>query len=285
MSTTKEFIHAAKIRDLNPQEIRFIQEYAQKLDLDPIRVLVNKDFFEKILDQYKKEKIILDRSMISSIQEKLDFVSKLAIQIQNTKDIQEGQKAKLHVDNYTYIHIQLIQQHDTYSLWKVLSHAIDDIKKGDSVTIIFEERFLIAYRFETSIMDILTVGNEKIIKIPHSSNVKVLAKRKFPRVEVNLEGFVKKTGKLRDNPFYKCQICNISEGGAKICLPSAPFREKDRVILRFKLNYENLETESDIETEITYYGKESYGLKFVNLDGHTKFVIRKFVESKMHQQS
>ena len=285
MSTTEEFIKAAKIRDLNPQEIRFIQEYAQKLDLDPVRALVNRDFFEKIVDRYKKEKIILDRSMISSIREKLDFVSKFATQIQNTKDIHEGQKAKLHVDNHTYLPIQLIQQHDTYSLWKVLSHTSDGIKKGDSVSIIFEELFLIAYRFETSIMDILTVGNEKIIKIPHSSNLEVLAKRKHPRVEVDLKGIVRKSGKLRDNPFYECQICNISEGGAKICLPNAPFKEKDRVILRFKLNFENLETESDVETEVTYDGKESYGLKFVNLDDHTKFVIHKFVESKMHQQS
>lgn len=285
MSTAEEFIKAAKIRDLNPQEIHFIQEYAQKLNLDPVRVLVNRDFFEKIVDRYKKEKIILDRSMINSIREKLDFVSKLATQIQNTKDIYEGQKAKLHIDNHAYLHIQLIRQHDTYSLWKVQSHTIDDIKKGDSVTIIFEERFLIAYKFETSIMDILTVGNEKIIKIPHSSNLIVLAKRRYPRVEVDLEGIVRKAGKLRDNPFYKCQICNISEGGAKICLPSASFKEKDRVILRFKLNYENLETESDVETEVTYDGKDSYGLKFVNLDEHTKFVIRKYVESKMHQQS
>lgn len=276
-----EFIKAAKIRDLNSEEMIFIQEYAQKLGLDPSRVLVNKDFFQII----EKHTPLSKRALLHSIKEKLNFLSPLATRLETTHDIKEGQKAKFLLDKTRAIPIELHKMEEKYLLWEALPHRDRVLlQEGQKGSIIIEERFLVAYKFETQILQIFRYENETLFKTPHSSNLVILAKRRFPRVEVDLEGVVRRAGKLRDNPFYKCKICNISEGGVKICLPTAPFKEKERVILRFKLNYENIETESSIETEITYSDHTSYGLKFINLNEHTRFIIRKFVESQMHKQ-
>ncbi len=281
MSTTEEFIKAAKIRGLNSEETNFILESAYTLDLDPIRVLVNKEFFQNI----ERHAPIGKKSLVRNIKEKLNFLSTLANRLQSTYDIKEGQRAKFVIDTFINIPIRLHKIEENYLLWEALPHRdTTRIQEGEKGDIIFEERFLIAYRFTTQIAQTFKYKNELLFKIPHSSNLQLLAKRKYPRVDVDIEGVVRKVGKLRSNPFYKCQICNISEGGVKICLPSAPFKEKDRLILRFKINYENIETESNVESEITYNGKESYGLKFIELDDHTRFIIRKYVESKMNQQ-
>jgi len=74
MSTIEKFIKAAKIRKLNSEETNFILESAYTLDLDPIRVLVNKEFFQNIERHASIEK----KSLVRNIKEKLNFLSTFA---------------------------------------------------------------------------------------------------------------------------------------------------------------------------------------------------------------
>ncbi len=281
-----EFIKTAKIYHLNRDEINLLSKYSEQLHIEPTRVLVNRQLFEKIIEAYKRDVPKIDAKFLHTLKEKLNFTSTLAARIENSKDIKEGQKAKFYFDRFTFAPITLQDNQENYLLWKAGLHRnatlLEEKREG---TIIFEERYLIAYQFATTISEIYKYADELFIKTPHSNSIKLLAKRRYPRVEVDIEGVVRKSGKLRDNPFYKCRICNISEGGAKICIDNAPFKERDRLILGFKLGYEPIDTESAIEAEITYDGKESYGLKFLNLSEHARYIISKFVASQINKQS
>ncbi|SMC09994.1 PilZ domain-containing protein [Nitratiruptor tergarcus] len=283
-----DFFNTAKIYHLNAEEINFLIHYSEKLRLDPLRALVNRQIFEKIIEAYKKDitTITINKKLINSLKKKLNFTSSLANTIYSTKDIQKDQKAKFYFDRFQFVPLQLQDNQKNYLLWKALLHRnVNLLKENISGEIIFEERYLIAYKFTTTITEIYKYADEIFVKTPHSDNIIVLAKRRYPRVEVDLEGFVRKSGKLRDNPFYKCRICNISEGGAKICLQNAPFKENEKLILRFKLAFEDIDTESIVEAEITYDGMESYGLKFVGMDEYSRHVVRKFVTSQINKNA
>ncbi len=280
-----EYYRAAKIRGLNAKESNFIYDYAQKLHLDPNRVLVNKEFFNKIVEEYKTENAKPNEEFITTIKEKLDFVSSLARQIYSTKDIPKNQRAKFYFSQHDYVPITLTTKYDDYGLWKLELHGkMDMVRPGMSGFVVFEEKHLIAYRFDITIEDILSFHNEKFLKIPHSDNLVVLAKRKYPRVDVDIQGVVKRKGKLRDNPYYKCKICNISEGGAKICLEDDIFHQGEELELKFKLNMEDIEAESKVIAKITYEGPGQYGLQFVNIDPHMKFVIGKYVNMHLKEE-
>jgi len=284
MNLLSEYHQAAKIRGLNAKESNFIYEYAQKLHLDPNRVLVNKEFFDAIIKEYKKENPKPDEDFIDSIKDKLNFVSTLARRIYSTKDIQRNQKAKFYFSRYEYVPITLSKQYEDYGLWKIELHGkMNMLTSHMRGSVIFEEKRLIAYRFETRIEDILTFHNEKFLKIPHNNDLKVLAKRKYPRIDVDIPGIVKRKGKLRDNPYYKCTICNLSEGGAKICIGEDLFHEGEELELKFKLNLENIETESKVVAKITYDGPGQYGLQFLDIDPHIQFVIQKYVNTYLKE--
>ena len=285
MSLLSEYHQAAKIRGLNAKESNFIYEYAQKLHLDPNRVLVNKDFFETVVDAYKKETAKPDETFINEIKEKLNFISILARRIYSTKDILEKQKAKFYFDRHHYVPIQLESKYEDYALWKIELHAnMDRVRPGMQGFVIFEEKHLVAYKFETTIEDVLTFHREKFLKIPHSDNLVVLAKRQYPRIDVDIEGLVKRKGKLRDNPYYKCKICNISEGGVKICVGEDLFKAGEILEVKFKLNLEDIEAESEVKAKITYEGPGQYGLKFLDIDPHMKFVIGKYVNMHLKEE-
>ena len=286
MPSSDPFYQKAKIYDLNKREADLILKYAQKLGLDPLRVFANPDFFEQITQAYRKDSLVADEQMLEDIKKKLGFTKRIKTHLQSTKEIPFGQKGKFLIDRFTSLPIQLERVTDTYTLWKVLPHRDAHIlKEGMTGDIVFEENFLIAYRFPAAIQEIREDRDIKRIKIPHTSQIKVLAQRRYPRVECDFEGVIRKKGSPRENPFYTCKICNISEGGVKICLDVPIFKENDSVILQFKIYLENIEAESVIEAQIAFDGQGQYGLKFTNLDTHARSLIQKFVQSKMNQEA
>ncbi len=286
MSSPNPFYQQAKIYNLSKKEADLILHYAQKLGLDPLRIFANSSFFDQIVQTYRKETLVPDERMLEDIKEKLGFHKRIKTHLQSTKEIPFGQKGKFLIDRFTSLPIQLDRVTDTYTLWKVLPHRDAHLlQKGTSGDIVFEENFLIAYRFPATIQETREDRDTKRIKIPHTSNLKVLAQRRYPRVECDFEGVIRKQGSPRENPFYTCKLCNISEGGAKICLDAPIFKEHDSVILQFKINLENIEAESVVEAKIAFDGDGQYGLKFTNLDSHARAIIKRYVQSKMNQDS
>jgi len=279
-----EFYKAAKIRKLNAQEMQLIHDYAEQLHLDPIRVLVNKDLFDRVIEHYKAQTPRYDSSLITSLQEKLAFVSIIARRLHSTKDISENQKAKFYFDKFSYNPITLVKHYDTYNLWRIDLHRnMDMFRRGIRGYVIFEERNLIAYKFEATIEDILRYHEEKFLKIPHTDQLIVLAKRQYPRIEVDLDGLVKRVGKLRENPYYKCKICNISEGGVRICVGEDIFKEGEELEVKFKLSYEDIEAQALVKAKITYEGPGQYGLQFLSIDDHARFVIARYVQAHLNE--
>ncbi|BCD67729.1 PilZ domain-containing protein [Nitratiruptor sp. YY09-18] len=283
--TIEDFYKNAKIHDLTAQEITFLYDYAQQCDLDPSRVLVNKDFFNQVVQKYREIAPKFDSAMISSIEDKLGFTSGITQRIYSTKEIREQQKAKFYFDRFSYNPITLIKNYDDYGLWQIDLHAnMDRFKNGMQGFVIFEIRHLIAYKFNTVVEDVLKYFENKFLQIPHSQNIEVLAKRKYPRIEVDIDGLVKKVGRLRDYPYYKCKICNISEGGVKICVDEDAFKQGDQLEVKFKLTYEGIEAEAIVKAHITYDGPGQYGLQFTNIDSHTHFVIAKYIQTNLKDE-
>ena len=279
-----EFYNAAKIRNLSPEEAKAILHLAEELGIDPTRVLVNKTLFDQIENAAKK-KPGYDEQFFNTIKDKLELESHVTQPVNSTKELKKGQKAKFYFEDKKYVPITLYKNFDDYGLWKVGLHRdMNRLKPGVDGTIIFEQRALIAYKFPAQITENIRYDDETLIKIPHTSNLTVLARRKYPRVETDFDGLVRRVGPLRDNPFYRCTICNISEGGVKICLDSRIFNIKEKVIVRFKLGYEDIEVESSVEAEITYDGEGEYGLKFLSLDDKSRFLIRKYVNSHLQSE-
>ena len=64
MNGVDTFYYDAKIRGLDSKERNFILIYADKLGLDQQRVLVNKDFFNKIIEYCETNHINLDYRFI-----------------------------------------------------------------------------------------------------------------------------------------------------------------------------------------------------------------------------
>lgn len=277
-SILSEYRQAAKIRGLNAKESNFIYEYAQKLHLDPNRTLVNKQFFDAIVKEYKKNNPKPDEIFINTIKEKLNFIPALARRLYSSKEIPKNQKAKFYFSSTEYVPITLSTQYDNYALWKVELHGkMDMLKPKMQGFVIFEEKHLIAYKFDAVIEDVLIFHNEKFLKIPHSDNLKVLAKRRYPRIDVNIPGVVKRKGKLRDNPYYKCTICNLSEGGAKICVGEDLFHPGEELELKFKLNMEDMEVQSKVIAKIAYEAPGQYGVQFLHMDPHMRFILNKYI--------
>lgn len=138
--------------------------------------------------------------------------------MQSTYDIKEGQRAKFVIDTFINIPIRLHKIEENYLLWEALPHRdTTRIQEGEKGDIIFKERFLITYRFTTQIAQTFKYKNELLFKIPHSSNLQLLAKRKYPRVDVNIEGVVRKVGKLRSNLFINVKFVTSQ----KVVLKSA----------------------------------------------------------------
>ncbi len=281
---TTEFFQAAKIRNLSAQEARAILHYAQELDIDPLRALVNKELFLKI-EEAAKRVPNFDEQLFESIKEKLEFTFNIAQPVYSTKELRKGQKAKFFFEDKKFVPIKLQTNFDEYGLWKVELHRdMQQLQAGTTGEVLFEQKALIAYKFPTTILEALEYEDEHLIKIPHSDRLKILARRKYPRVETNFIGVVRKVGTLRDHPFYRCKICNLSEGGVKICLEPGIFNIKDRVIVRFKIGTQDIEVESSIESEITYNKEGEYGVKFLKLSDKVKFIIKQYVMSHLQEE-
>ncbi len=280
-----DFFQQAKLYKLTKDEADFIFSYAQKSSIPPTRVLVNSDLFEKIAKHYIQDTIIANHALLQNIRRKLSFDTTLPKTLHSTKEIEIAQRGKLHIDSNHFIPIRLHRSDDTHMLWEVMPHekriSLQEKQKG---YILFEKRHLIAYRFDTLVEKIRQIGGKRYLKIPHSDNIELLARRKYPRIEVDIDGFIKKVSKLTEpQPLVACKVTNISEGGAKICLAmsGANFKDKEQVILKFTLDFTNIETTSEVQAQIVYKGEECYGLKFVRMDEKTRFVIAKFIAKNL----
>ncbi len=278
------FYKKAKIYNLDAKEADFIHEYAVKCGIDPMRVFANQDFFKEIVKRYQTDTLVADNSLIQSIQKKLGFDSRISLSYETTKDIEYGQKAKLYIDRSKWVPLALEKVADEYTMWRVLPHRDSTLlKSGMRGDMIFEQNSLVAYKFPVTIQEIRSNRNEILIKIPHSE-LELLAKRRYPRVECHFDGVIRKKGDPRQNAFYICQICNISEGGVKICMDAPHFQEKDNVILQFKINFENIQAESTIEAKIAYNGHGEYGLKFKDLDADSKHIIKQYIQANLSKE-
>ena len=169
-------------------------------------------------------------------------------------------------------------------LWELEPHAnASKIKEGMNSYIIFEEKYSIAYKFQTTIKNILTFHDKKLIKIPHSNNLISLTRRKYPRINVQIEAFIKREGKLRDNPNYVCTICNLSRDGMKICIDGNLFNKGDIVEIKYKLNNSNIEAKCTVLEQL--FGREGeYRLQFTEIDPYMLFVNEKYIQSHMKDE-
>ena len=266
----------AKTYHLTKEELDFILDYSKKLNLDPQRVLVNKELFQKIVDRYKKESPKVDEFMLQSIKKKLDFINPFEDIFTTTRDFPIYTEGRFYIDSHIFSPIRLEKSGEEHQLWEVKSHKnMDKLKKGIEGFIVVDDNFGRSYRFDSKIVEEFDYGH-KVVKIPHSGSITLLQQRKHPRVFTDFEGFVQKIEGAKKGPLYKCKICNISVGGLKIHMDgSRQYYERfDKVKVQFKLDGENIEAKA----QIRYASKENYyGLMFEELDFHSKKVIERYV--------
>ncbi len=278
MNELDQYYQLAKIKGLSPRESELLATYAIRLGLEPERVLINKSFFESIAEEYQKHQYRPDETLLHSLREKLGFTSIIGRRKFSTKEISKNQKAKFYFEPKEYVPITLLRHHENYNLWRVELHGnMNKLHTGMEGYAVFEEAYSIAYKFQTLIQELLIFYNETLIKLPQSNNLVPLAKRHHPRIDVQIPATVKKEGKIRENPYHSCIIVNLSEGGARIRMKEKVFFIGELIEIRFKLDYEHIQSKGEVVAQITYEKENECGLKFINLDPATRFLLANYV--------
>ncbi len=268
----------AKIYHLNSDELEFIVKYAKELSIDPDRAFVNKALFNKLVEEYKKESIKPDEHMIENIRQKLGFINPIDTTFQTSKDFSIKTSAKFYFDKYGFAPIKLEKNQPDYMLWEVISHRnMDQLKPGVEGTIVIDDRYGRSYKFPSKILDELK-QNVTLVRTPHSNTLELLQNRKYPRVAIDLPGYIQKL--QGDKALYKALLCNISVGGLKIFIESdkSLFQRGDRLLVKFDLEGQKIET----KVKVVYSGNMNYyGLMFEQLDFQSKRAIEKYISKNL----
>jgi c-di-GMP-binding flagellar brake protein YcgR len=268
----------AKIYHLTAEELDFILEYAKKLSIDPERVLVNKSLFNKLVETYKKESLKPNEKMIETIRQKLGFINPIEATFNSSKDFPAGINAKFYFDKYAFAPIKLEKNQPDYMLWQVISHRnMDKLIKGVEGTVIIDDRYGRSYKFPSKILDELK-QNVTLVRTPHADKLELLQNRKYPRVAIDIPGYVQKLE--GDKALYKALLCNISVGGLKIFIESDKtlFQRGEKLLVKFEIEGRKIET----PVKVVYSGNMNYyGLMFEDLDFQSRRAIEKYISKNL----
>lgn len=275
--TLSDLYNKAKIYHLATDELDFIVSYAKKLSIDPERIFVNKSLFNKVIDEYKKDALKPNDQMIENIRQKLGFINPFEATFRTSKDFPPQTNAKLYFDKYAFAPIKLEKNQPDYMLWEVISHRnMDRLTAGIEATIIIDDRYGRSYKFPSKILDELK-QNVTLIRTPHSDNLELLQNRKYPRVAIDIVGYIQKIG---EKALYKALLCNISIGGLKIFIESdhTLFQRGDKLTVKFELEGQKIET----KVKVVYSGNMNYyGLMFEDLNFQSRRAIEKYISKNL----
>jgi len=273
-----EIHNKAKTYHLSTEELSFILEYAKKLSIDPQRVLVNKSLFNKLVDEHKKESFKPKEQMIENIRQKLGFINPIEAVFRTSKDFPVGTNAKFYFDNYGFAPIKLEKNQPDYILWEVVSHRnMDRLVKGLEGMVVIDDRYGRSYKFPSKILDELK-QNVTLIRTPHSDSLELLQNRKFPRVAIDIPGYIQKLE--GEKALYKALLCNISVGGLKIFIESDKtlFQRGEKLLVKFEIEGHKVET----PVKVVYAGNMNYyGLMFEDLDFQSRRAIEKYISKNL----
>ena len=276
--TTSEIYKKAKIYKLSRDELDFIIAFSTKLGFDPNRALVNKALFNRLVETYKKESFKPNEKMIESIKNKLSFTSPLDTLFRSSRDFPVGVRAKFYFDKYAYAPIALEKNQPDYQLWQVISHRnMDRVKKSVEGFVVIDDKYGRSYKYPTKILDELRHKDITLVRTLHSDDIELLQNRKYPRVAMDNEVFIKKEDR---KGLFKGIICNLSIGGAKLFIESSEqlFDKNDRISLRFDLDARQIEAEA----KVVYAGNMNYyGVMFEDLDFQSLRTIENYIERNL----
>ena len=273
MQPSEKFAHIAHARGLNQRESAFLFNLAQKLHIDPYQVLINKDIFDALHNAYPYK--IDKTNMLTNIYQKL-FTSSFTL-IESTQSIPKDQKAKFYFTAHDFVPLLLISHHKHYMLWKLELHGkMDMVQPQMQGFLIFQHNHL-TYKLVTTIQDIISLHADKFVKIPQSTTLTPLIRRQVPRIDVDIEGVIKRPGRLRDNPYYKCRLCDISENGAKISLSDNLFSINDHVEMQWKLRDENITTQAKIVNHTPSHQTHYYNITFIDMLPRYQSLLQRYI--------
>ena len=279
MSYTSQSKSSLLYDKLSSKELLLIQKYAKMLSISPMTLLKNKTRFQQLFQIVSLDDIYT----IHTIYHKLGLHTQFPYIIENSFQIPLHQDAYL-ITPQGLLPIVLERVEKNYLLWKIPYKSYEiSYEKEKKVTIIFFFFHNIAYKMEVVLLGELPFKEGTYLKTSHSFYIETINKRKYPRLKTNIEAIVKKVGNLRDNPFYVCNITNISQSGIQIAIEASLFKKDDNVILRMRLDSKEIEIEGKIIYEKKYVNYYLYGIRFINMPSNIDFIIKHFIQIHQHQ--
>ncbi|BAF70393.1 hypothetical protein NIS_1285 [Nitratiruptor sp. SB155-2] len=160
-------------------------------------------------------------------------------------------------------------------MWKVPPHKyIKKIHKDGMAKILIPLSPLSCITISVSIEQIFTFGKETVLKIPHSTQIEFLSKRKYPRIEVAIKALLR-TMETKPSVVHSVRILDLSEHGMKIALNDCVLDSAHPIYMRFQIDHSTIE----LEGEIVGVHKEEdgcyYNIKISKIDEKAQFLINK----------
>ncbi len=292
----KLFKKYAKEKELNDKQISILWNYSKFLNRDPFLTLEFKAPFEKVINEYINTDKNFDESLIKDLRRKLGFdnvpdMMPLVV----TKDIDLFQTGNLITpDNSTY-EIALFEKDERFMYWIVMKdYEYINVSKGEVVKIAFTRKNDAVYNVHVPVLDIIKEEDKTLLKFPHTFDLVRIQRREFPRIKVNLDGFIRRIDYDKDivkNKILKwhyVRIENISAGGVRICIPQEKRVQLNiytghKVELKFELNSREIKVSGTVVNIHEKKKEICYGIKFENVPKEIFEFISQFVQ-KEHQK-
>ncbi|MRI83946.1 MAG: hypothetical protein C6I00_05940 [Nitratiruptor sp.] len=272
----------AKAFDLSQEELQFIIHYAQKVGIDPERVLVNKELFENLVAEYERESLRPDQRFVEILRQKLGFASPLGATFQSTRgSLPPGTMAKFIFADGSFAPIKLEKNKPDYLLWEVISHRnMDRLKKGEEGHILIEDRYGRSYRFPSRILDELR-QNVTLIRTPHAEELELLKDRSHPRIAVEGVGWLQRLVEgRREGERYPARLKSLSNSGITVVVENGGnlFGRYERLWIEFEVGGQQVRG----VVKVVLGGSDGkYLLLFENFDPRSMRVIERFIASKI----
>ncbi len=292
----KFFYKYAKEKELTDKQINILWRYSQLLDRDPFLTLEFKAPFEKVVNEYITRNPNANEELVKEMREKLGFdIVPEIVPIIVTKDISLFQNGKIITPEGKSYDVVLFEKDERFMYWMLIdTNGKPPISVGEVIKLSFVRKNDAIYSITVPVQDILKDENRLIVKLPHTFDLVRIQRREYPRINVDLDAFIRRTDiseeLLRDKPikWHYVRVTDISAGGMRICIPPERRAELNiyidhRVEIKFELSGRQLKLEGVVVNMNEYRRKVCYGIKFTNISKDVVEFIYRYVKEEQQK--
>jgi len=292
----KLFSKYAREKELTEEEINILWKYSETLNRDPFLTLEFKAPFEKIVNEYINRNSNFNENIVKDMRKKLGFdVVPEVVPIVVTKDIDLFQNGKLITADGNSYSIVLYEKDEKFMYWMVIeTNGKPPVSIGEVVKLTFVRKGDAIYNVMLPIRDIIVEDDKLIVKLPHTFDLVRIQRREFPRVNVDIDAFIRRIDispeVLKDRPikWNYVRIVNISAGGMRICIPPERRTELNiyighKIEVKFELIGRHLKLEGTIVNMNESRRQVCYGIKFDNVSKDIVEFISKYVKDEQQK--